>query len=109
MTGRVVRGVILLAGPASLVASVLLIVANRELFAHGPGVPTAGREEAWTLLWGCLALVLAAHAVSLPTSLAWSGWRLLHRQPLGWALRWAAAYHVGVMLLLTAWTFAGSG
>ncbi len=87
------RNLLLFLGPASLVVAVALLVSNRALFAHGPGIPTAGRPEAWGLMWLCLLLVTGGHLVSVPSVAAFWMLRLWRRQPVGWAIKLSLAYH----------------
>lgn len=98
---------VLLAGPLSIVATVLMLVAGRGYFEHGPGVPSAGRTEAWGLMWLGLALVVAGHAVSTLGLAAYVMIRLRRRAPLPPAAWWSAGYLLLVTLpFLWSW-FSG--
>lgn len=83
--------------------SVFLLVLNQSAFRHGPGVPTAGTTEAWTLIWLCLGLLVLGHVVSVPTSLVWVAARVRRRQPLGTALSLILAYDALIALLVLVW------
>lgn len=96
-----------MAGPGSVVVSVLLLVLNRTAFRHGPGVPTAGTPEAWGLIWLCLGLLALGHVVSVPASLGWAAARWRRGERLGAALGLIVAYDVLVALPLLAWSVLG--
>ena len=89
---RAVRGTLLFLGPISLGLALLLVVAGRDLFSHGPGVPTAGREAAWTLLWLCLGIVLLGQALGTGCAIAGLLRRLWRHERPDRALCWSLAY-----------------
>jgi hypothetical protein len=80
-----------------------VLVLNQSAFRHGPGVPTAGTTEAWSLIWLCLGLIVVGHAVSVPASLVWAAARLRRRERLGIALGLIVAYDALIALPLFAW------
>jgi hypothetical protein len=94
---------VVFAGPASLFAAALLLFLMRGAFEHGPGVPTAGREEAWSAMWGALGLVVIGHLVSLVGSLVLVVLRVSRHRPLeGW-LKLGLVYSGLVALPLLIW------
>jgi hypothetical protein len=89
---RAAWGTLLFLGPISLGLALALLVAGRGLFDHGPGVPTAGREEAWTLLWVCVGIVLLGQALGAGCALAGLLRRLWRHERPDRALRWSLLY-----------------
>jgi hypothetical protein len=91
--------------PVSLALSALLLIAKRAAFVSGPGVPSAGTEEAWAVMWLALGVVVVGHLISVPFAIAW-GLRALRRgEPLAPALKLGMLYDVVVGLPLLAWIF----
>ena len=91
---------ILFAGPLALTLTILMLVAGRGYFEHGPGVPTAGRTEAWTLMWLGLALVLSGNATSTLGLATFALLRWRRREPLTVAAWWSTGYLLLVALPL---------
>jgi hypothetical protein len=96
---------VLLAGPISLLLTGLLLIAGRGFFEHGPGVPSAGRVEAWGLIWVCLGLVGLGHAVSMPSTVIALVVRLRRHEELDRALVAAVLYHALIGVPLLYWLF----
>jgi len=102
---RIVAGAARWAGPLSVALCVALVVSNGRAFEHGPGVPTAGRPEGWTLIWLCLGLALAGHAVSVIANAVWFARAWKRRTRLGGGAYARIAYHLLIALPLFFWMF----
>lgn len=86
-TPRLAIHALLWAGPAGVGLALALLLVGAPYFRHGPAVPTAGDERAWTALWGALALVGTGCGVGLVANVAWltHAWRSAQRpSPLEW-------------------------
>jgi hypothetical protein len=84
-----------------------MLIAGRGYFDHGPGVPSAGRTEAWSLMWLGLALVMAGHLVSILGLATFALLRWRRRVALPPAVWWSAGYLVLVTVpFLWSW-FSG--
>jgi len=69
--GTTIQG-LLWAGPLGIGLATLLLIASAPYFRHGPGVPTAGDERAWTAMWGALGLVALGCITGSVANLAWA-------------------------------------
>lgn len=105
MISRVLAAIALWAGPGSVAVSIGLLILNARYFDHGPGVPSAGREEAWTALWLAVLLLVSGHALSLVANLGWLIVRLRRRTTIG-AIAWIRlGYHALVPVPLLLYVF----
>ena len=105
MTTRPGAFALALAGPVSLLVVAAILILNGEAFRHGPGVPTAGTSEAWTLIWLCAAIVVAGHAVSVIAAIAMLRHIVARRERFGWPIALALAYDLLVALPFLLWVF----
>jgi hypothetical protein len=94
-----------LAGPLSLLVVGAVVAWNVEVFRHGPGVPTAGTTEAWTLIWLCAAIVVAGHAISVVAAIAELRRIVAMRERPGWPIALALVYDLLVALPFLVWVF----
>jgi hypothetical protein len=62
---------LLWAGPLGVAASAFLLLAAAPWFRHEPGVPSAGDERAWGVLWGALALSGLGCAIGALSAVTW--------------------------------------
>jgi hypothetical protein len=92
---------LLAAGPLSMLIALFVLLLNAGQFAHGPGEPTAGREEAWTALWFALGTSAIGHAVSATTAVVLGIRWLVRRQPLALPLRIGVGYGLlaGILMI----------
>jgi hypothetical protein len=97
---------LLWAGPLSMGLALVVLLASRAFFRHGPGVPTAGDERAWGAMWAALGLVMLGCATGLVANVAWVAWVLRAGRRPGsreW-FRFAVGVLMGAGFLL--WWFA---
>ena len=92
---------LLFVGPITVALAIAALIAGRGWFDHGPGVPSAGRPEAWALMWGGGLLVVLGHLTSAIAWIVLAASSGRHHRPLPHLAWWSAGYHllVGVPFL----------
>lgn len=92
-------------GPGSLALATAVLGAAAALgwFAHGEGVPTAGRSEGWAALWAALGVVSVGHVAGLLAGAAALIRRRAARGSRAWMLALAYDLVAAPLLLVGLW------